>query len=181
MASQALVGPLPTVRFQDGTKVAYTPPKSTMDNRWRDCTEHRVACDCREAELAEIIAELRGELDYAQQVAREVLAGHPTYAYEDGPNGEREVGCMCTGCQIARKAYLLPHRESDSSARDEVDGLDPDQVAAGLRWKVCLDPTAARCPTLRTRARLSETGRPFHEHLMTEDGVACEEPPEVPF
>jgi hypothetical protein len=178
MASQALVGPLPTVRFQDGTKVAYTPPKSTMDNRWRDCTEHHVACDCREAELAEYIAELRAMLKDAQDAARTILAGHATYAYENGANGDdREIGCMCTGCRIARKAYLITYHEGGSSARDEVDGLDQDQISAGLRWKVCINPTD-QCRTLRIRRREGQY-RPYHEHLVADNGQPIKTETEV--
>jgi hypothetical protein len=55
----ALVGPLPTIQFQDGTRLVYTPPGNTCDPRARVCAEHRVACDCREAEWAEMRTEWR--------------------------------------------------------------------------------------------------------------------------
>ena len=57
-----LVGPLPAVRFHDGTRLAYTPPRDTCDPRYVACTEHHVACDCREAEFAEQLAEFRNRL-----------------------------------------------------------------------------------------------------------------------
>lgn len=56
----------PTVRFKPGTDQAgatgYDVPKDTLDPRYAACTDHRVACDCREAERAETIAELLAEL-----------------------------------------------------------------------------------------------------------------------
>jgi hypothetical protein len=108
VVSKALVGPLPTIRFRDGTVAAYTPPVHTGDPRWAACTEHRPGCDCREAELAEQIAELRAYLKDAETAAAEVLAGHPTWAWSTDPTtGEqRDVSCRCTGCQIARAAHL---------------------------------------------------------------------------
>lgn len=122
MPSTALVGPLKdVVRFHDGTVVPYVPPRDTMDdNRWRACTDHRVACDCREAEFAERTDELWSELKDAQDAARDILAGHATYAWETGDDGkEREIGCMCTGCRIARRAHLLASYEAGPWARDQ--------------------------------------------------------------
>jgi hypothetical protein len=171
VTTRALVGPVPTVRFHDGTVVAYSPPRSTVDgNRWRSCTDHRVACDCREAELAEQISELRSELKAVADVARRVLAGHATYAWEDGPNGERAVGCMCTGCQIVRDTYVLLSHEMGPNARDEVDGLDAEQVAAGLRWKVCTSYVRGQARGICTSARTRWRGV-FHEHLLYADGT----------
>jgi len=48
-------------------EVRYRAPKSTMDPRWEACHNHRVACDCREAEMAEQIAELRSEAALARR------------------------------------------------------------------------------------------------------------------
>lgn len=161
MTTKELVGPLPTVRFQDGTRIAYQPPRDTCDgNRWRACTDHRVACDCREAEMAEQIAELRGELKAVADAALKVLAGHPIWVYEDGPNGEREVGCMCTGCQIVRASWVLPHHTGDSMSRDEVDGLSPMQLECGYRWKVCVERGGVPCRQSVVRDR-----GVYHEHL----------------
>ena len=81
------------VQFRDGTRVHYATPFNTLDPRYTTCTQHRVACDCREAELAEDRAELNAGLRELRQVFRRVLAGHP----ED---------CMCTGCQIFRESRL---------------------------------------------------------------------------
>lgn len=80
--------------------VVYTPPRDTCDPRARACTDHRVACDCREAEFAEYASESRGEWRHLRKVFREVLAGHPTRTFSD------TSPCQCTGCQIARACYL---------------------------------------------------------------------------
>jgi hypothetical protein len=81
------------VQFRDGTRVHYATPINTLDPRYIACTQHRVACDCREAELAEDRADLNAELKELRKVFRRVLAGHP----ED---------CMCTGCQVFRESRL---------------------------------------------------------------------------
>lgn len=130
--STALVGPLPTVTFHDGASsdrgfrrvrvvVDQAPPKHTADgHRWERCTDHRLGCDCREAELGERISELQGLLDEARAAAAEVLAGHRTFpeSYRGrvtwGPDGlvvdraevDEDAVCQCTGCKIARKAWL---------------------------------------------------------------------------
>jgi hypothetical protein len=183
--TKALVGPLPSIRFRDGTVVAYKPPRDTIDgDRWSACTDHRAACDCREAEFAEQISELRAELREAQEAARRILEGHPTYAYEPGVTGSRPVGCMCTGCRIARDAHLIPSYAADSGARDEVDGLDPDSVDAGWRWKVCHPQMRAEHPGVCDWAYLRPGGErgPFHEHLLYETGEPVRDyRDEVPF
>ena len=111
MTGAELVGPLPVVTFYGGPwdpavsfreylaaspKVAYTPPRNTLDPRYSACTDHHVACDCREAHFAEARAEARMEMENAQKVFNEILAGHDVYS------SGRRPGCMCTGCQIAR-------------------------------------------------------------------------------
>ncbi|WP_152185107.1 hypothetical protein [Segeticoccus rhizosphaerae] len=113
-----LVGPLDVVVFGGGgydhalsfgenmarrPKVAYTPPANTLDPRYQACTDHHVACDCREAEFAEDRQERRQNDAMVRQVVDSVLLGHPTYG-----DGDSE-GCMCTGCQIVRRA-ALPRR-----------------------------------------------------------------------
>lgn len=112
--STDLVGPLPVVYFNGGPdylplaerpKVAYQPPRNTLDPRHAACTDHRVACDCREAEWAEDRSEWRAAAQERQEAFDEILAGHPTWQYDDA--GEL-VGCMCTGCRIARACHILP-------------------------------------------------------------------------
>lgn len=101
--SKALVGPLRKVWFRDDGPYGYDLPTSTLDPRWKACTTHRTACDCREAELAEHIDALRKELRNAESAADRILSGHPTWAY--GPDFE-PAWCECTGCQLARAAHL---------------------------------------------------------------------------
>lgn len=81
-------------------------PKNSLDPRWKACAAHRTACDCREAELAEQIAEYRAELREAKQVFNEVLRGHQAFAWT--PDGERDLvaECKCSGCQIARRLHF---------------------------------------------------------------------------
>lgn len=125
MTSTELVGPLKVgkVTFTGGpsamvrmdgrlrfirtnANAIYTPPANTLDPRYDACTDHHVACDCREAVHAEIAHEYRMEAEYWRterdaltRKFTEVLAGHPTFA--DKP-------CQCTGCQLARLIPLDP-------------------------------------------------------------------------
>lgn len=122
----ALVGPLPTITFRDGTRLVHTLPRDTVDPRWRACTDHRAACDCREAELAETISELRHELQSAKKACGEILAGHQTWAYsETGQDAFAE--CRCTGCQIVRAA--------DIGLRS-LTTVGNEREAAGLPWAI---------------------------------------------
>lgn len=96
---------LGVVRFGpwgNGGVVLYTPPANTTDPRYTACTDHRVACDCREAEHAEMVRELTSDRDALQAAIDEQLAGHPTRVEGDG------VPCQCSGCVIARAAHMLP-------------------------------------------------------------------------
>ncbi|MEV1167397.1 hypothetical protein [Nonomuraea sp. NPDC049784] len=80
-------------------------PKSSLDPRWRACADHHRACDCREAELAEEIHELRWDRDHMLRMLREELAGHATWAYSDDDERDLIAECKCTGCKIARRIY----------------------------------------------------------------------------
>lgn len=87
-------------------QVEYEVPTDTLDPRYSACTEHRVACDCREAELHEEINELRMEYRAMREALRTILDGHSTHII-GAPNpytGEVDQPCQCTGCQIARAA-----------------------------------------------------------------------------
>ena len=53
-----------------------------------------------QAETAEHLSELRGELKYLRRIFDEVLKGHATH----GPNDFDQ--CSCTGCEIARRTGL---------------------------------------------------------------------------
>lgn len=107
MTTKALVGPLPTVRFK-GVRAVADPPQSTLDRRWDACTEHHLACDCREAEMNEALSEYSGELRAADEASRRILTGHPTRLHVlDPATGEWvDRSCQCTGCQLARVAHL---------------------------------------------------------------------------
>lgn len=85
-------------------EVAYTPPINTCDARYSACTDHHVACDCREAEFAEYRSEVAYENDARRKAYSEILASHPTYTHER----HDEMPCMCTGCQIARATHQYP-------------------------------------------------------------------------
>lgn len=92
--------------------VAYRVPANTCDPRYRACTDHHVACDCREAELAEDIGELRAEFNLIRDAARRALANHQLHQLHQ-PHGLRrwERGavplCLCSGCVIARETSAL--------------------------------------------------------------------------
>lgn len=97
-------------------------PTDTADPRYAWCTDHHTACVCREAEHAESLGEYRAMYLAAANAAKEILAGHRTrprleytkrlVGYVDGEEVWEEfydeaAVCSCTGCQIARKAFLL--------------------------------------------------------------------------
>ena len=122
----ALVGPLPTVRFDDGSSVVYTPPKDTLDPRHGACIHHRVACDCREAEHAETVSELFDQIRATEKAFAEVLKDHQTWAYT--ATGVDEIAqCKCTGCQIVRLA--------DTGLRS-ASQVGREREAAGLPWSI---------------------------------------------
>lgn len=88
--STALAVWAPVVRFNDkpGPEIRYRPPRDTLDPRYSACVRHHVACDCREAELAERIAELHSLLDEDRQ-HQDALAAiaqlHRRASYFGGP------------------------------------------------------------------------------------------------
>lgn len=129
MTSTELVGPLPTVSFYGGPgvfgharpKVAYVPPRDSTDPRYSACTDHHVACDCREAELAEQITEWHSEYMLLKAAIKKHIEGHRTYAewtyrqiFVRWENGEQvwryerddAAMCSCVACQIAREGYV---------------------------------------------------------------------------
>jgi hypothetical protein len=96
------------VKFADNSTADYTPPVNTLDPRYAACTDHRVGCDCREADLREDIVDIRADYAILKAAVERVVGNHPTYlppapnptntgdAYKETP------GCQCTGCQIVR-------------------------------------------------------------------------------
>lgn len=89
--------------------VAYTVPRNTLDPRHAACTDHHVACDCREAELNEQLEENRLEWAALRDAARRVLAGHQleTPAGLEDWQRRRYKVCMCSGCVIERTSHNL--------------------------------------------------------------------------
>ena len=94
--STALVLLAPLVYFNDGPavpEIRYRPPGDTTDPRYAACRQHRVACDCREAHMAEDRAEMRSYRDQADRLEQGVDA---VLALHAGPD---EWGrCSAPGC-----------------------------------------------------------------------------------
>lgn len=90
-----LVGPLPQVRFHDGTQLVYTAPRDTLDLRYVACREHRPACDCREAEFAEERSELRGELHRMRSLEDAIQAVARLHAPRDNVFAGRRYCATC--------------------------------------------------------------------------------------
>jgi hypothetical protein len=163
----ALVGPLPTVRFHDGTVFAADPPADTCDPRWKACTEHRTACDCREAELNEDRAEYRAMYQAVIDAARNVLAGHPTHNFNRNLDDSiRDTGCMCTGCRIVRAAYLpLTHTGVDTPWRSRLaPAIDRDGDALWL-------DDAGDLPLLDTNVEAPQGWRRLYVEAATDGGT----------
>lgn len=99
-----------TVRFGMCGKVevplSVPLPENTLDPRYVACTNHRTACDCREAEHAETRAEFRAEMRHIKRAFDEVLAGHATWVDADDQELAERLQCKCTGCQIARRTHM---------------------------------------------------------------------------
>lgn len=122
--STALV-PLQRVRFGGGREwpspdyvLAVEPlPRDTLDPRYRYCVAHHTACVCREAELAERIAEQQHELNALRSAALDVLVGHRLFDWGDDNaapvaetlrlmRGDGPLACQCTGCRLMRRADI---------------------------------------------------------------------------
>lgn len=105
MTSTDLVGPVKVVRFWGGPRgsrgrfdptmsVIYDLPRNTLDPRFRACTDHHLACDCREAELGEDINEYRADYRGLRDALHRAVAGHDAHT------------CRCGACGIARETHL---------------------------------------------------------------------------
>jgi hypothetical protein len=77
-------------------QVEYTVPKGTLDPRFSACTDHHVACDCREACLREDIDEARADYKQVRDAIGKAIYGHDAET------------CQCGACGIARD-LLLSH------------------------------------------------------------------------
>ncbi|WP_280452274.1 hypothetical protein [Nocardia cyriacigeorgica] len=104
IARGPLVGPL--VRFR-GEQVAVTssPPRDTRDPRYLSCTDHRLACDCREAELAEQLTDYRLEFEQMRDLFDALTESHPTRVEVDGVR-RADLECRCPLCVFGRQARL---------------------------------------------------------------------------
>jgi hypothetical protein len=103
--SRELVGPVDVVSFHGGPdtwaqrraknfrlpRVTHKLPRNTLDPRYRACVFHRLACDCREAELAENINEARDEYLALRNALHRAIHGHTVET------------CRCGACGIARE------------------------------------------------------------------------------
>jgi hypothetical protein len=106
---KALVGPLRQHlfgSFPHTVTLTANLPRNTADIRSVACVDHRFACDCREALLAENTAEYRSELQSWYAAASKVLAGHRTWDWSDNNDwrGNGPLACQCHGCQLVRAA-----------------------------------------------------------------------------
>lgn len=100
-----LVGPVPTIRFMDGSRQPYDPPRNTLDIRYAACRDHHPACDCREALFAEDLGEFRAERRDVEAAFAAELADHATWPpFRDDIDAPFQV-CSCTGCRIARRLW----------------------------------------------------------------------------
>jgi len=111
MSDAELVGPLRPVRYADGRTEWHDLPRNTIDIRYAACHDHHLACDCREAMLAEDIAEYRAMFRDLEQAILDAIKDHQTYAYtgqsDTGWSAEDDFGqCKCQACQIARAAHI---------------------------------------------------------------------------
>ena len=108
---KALVGPLRPVRYANGATRWHDLPRNTMDIRYAACASHHLACDCREALMAEDIAEYRAMFRELEQVILAAIKGHNTYAFtgtdDSGWSGVDEFAqCKCQACVIARSVHI---------------------------------------------------------------------------
>ena len=130
-----LVGPLRPVRYADGRTEWHDLPRNTLDIRYEACAIHHLACDCREAMLAEDITEYRAMFRELEQAILDAIQGHQTYAYtgqsDTGWSSEDEFAqCKCPVCAIARAAHIgfaetmrqrleaSKHLEAEATERD---------------------------------------------------------------
>ncbi|WP_067891302.1 hypothetical protein [Nocardia vaccinii] len=106
--SRDLVGPVVYFRSQP-VAVTSSPPRDTADPRYDRCTDHHLACDCREAEQNEQLAESRMDRFYLRDQLEVVIVDHPTEVYING-DLRPDMCCQCEGCKLARSLSLVPFR-----------------------------------------------------------------------
>ncbi len=92
-------------------EIRYAPPRDTCDPRYAACRTHRVACDCREAHMAEARSEL---LAYARENRRLEEAVDAALALHGRGEFDRcsAPGCLCTyPCPTRNLLAPLSRRE----------------------------------------------------------------------
>lgn len=104
-AVTALVGPLSPVRYATGPTRWHDLPRSTLDIRYTACGSHHLACDCREAMLAEDAAEWRAMYRQLESALLTAIKGHPTWAYDERGFTDEAGECKCPPCLIARETF----------------------------------------------------------------------------
>ncbi|MGW8538774.1 hypothetical protein ACWGK5_32135 [Rhodococcus qingshengii] len=105
----AIVGPLVRFRSQQ-VPVSAAPPRDTHDPRWNNCTDHHLACDCREAEQNEMLNELRSEWKILRDAMDVMIAGHATKVDQYDQQPRPDLECQCQLCDFARKTGLVPFK-----------------------------------------------------------------------
>ena len=96
----------PVVRFRgQPVDVGRSTPRDTTDPRYLACTDHHLACDCREAEQNEQINEFRAEFNMLRRAIVDAIDGHATTVYVDHSR-RPDLECKCAVCTIARNAGL---------------------------------------------------------------------------
>ena len=103
--SGELAGPLQRVRF-NGVTEYHDLPRNTLDPRYEACPAHHLACDCREALLAEETGEYRAMYRELEQAILAATEGHQTYAFDEFGDEDEFAQCKCPACGIARAAFV---------------------------------------------------------------------------
>lgn len=105
--SGAVVGPLRRVWFNDMREPRYYDlPRNTLDVRYEACAGHHLACDCREASIAEAFAEHKAEYDELCSAVLAATRGHNTWPQGHDGRIDEFAMCKCPACGIARAARV---------------------------------------------------------------------------
>ncbi|WP_239405436.1 hypothetical protein [Frankia sp. Cj3] len=121
----------PAVHFKygtpDSTAINYRLPRGTMDPRWAACVSHHVACDCREAEFAETVAELKAEVNSLRRVVEALWAGAPVDVRRSIRSAALAEFESNSAAVYRRTLYLIADPESRLT-REEVGRLAQNAV-----------------------------------------------------
>lgn len=150
------------------------PPRDTRDIRYQLCTDHHTACDCREAELGEVIAELRSENQNAERNEEMLVAIARLHTPRPGYHPRCEI-CLSVPwpcpTRVLAESTLSPWERARVDRQDVYeeterlrDSLKEARAKIGHAADVLKDE--ARLPTRRVSTAL--------EYL---DRALIEEPP----